>query len=184
MASPGEKLAQSLEALHQLQSQGKEIYRSSDFTRTHQERLLANGFLQKVLQGWYIAARPDGRVGESTSWFTSFWKFSAEYLNERFGTDWCLSAEQSIQLHTGNWTVPRQLLVRSSGGSNKPKELLHGISIFDLRLSVPDKNDIVVLSGMQLMGLPAALISCSPGFYNDHAVEVRAALMMLSLIHI
>jgi fido (protein-threonine AMPylation protein) len=180
MASPGEKLAQSLEALHQLQSQGKDIYRSSDFTRTHQERLLANGFLQKVLQGWYIAARPDERVGESTSWFTSFWKFSAEYLNERFGADWCLSAEQSIQLHTGNWTVPKQLLVRSSGGSNKPKELLHGISIFDLRLSVPDKNDIVVLNGMQLMGLPAALISCSPGFYNDHAVEVRAALMMIS----
>jgi len=179
MAQPREKLAQSLEALRLLQSEGKEIYRSSDFTRTHLERLLDNGFLQKVLQNWYIASRPDERAGESTSWFTSFWKFSAEYLNERFGNDWCLSPEQSLQLHTGNWTVPKQLLVRSPSGSNKPKDLLHGTSIFDLRLNVPDKNDIAVLNGMQVVNLSAALISCSPGFFNENAIEARAALLML-----
>lgn len=144
MAQPREKLAQSLEALRQLQSEGKEIYRSSDFTRTHLERLLKMGFCKKFCRIgiWYIASRPDERAGESTSWFTSFWKFSAEYLNERFGDDWCLSPEQSLQLHTGNWTVPKQLLVRSSGGSNKPKDLLHGTSIFDLRLTVPDIDAI------------------------------------------
>ena len=179
MAQPREKLAQSLEALHKLQGEGGDIYRSGDFTRTHLERLQANGFLQKVLQGWYIASRPDERAGESTSWFTSFWTFCSEYLNERFGDDWCLSPEQSIQLHTGNWTVPKQLLVRSSGGSNKPKTLLHDTSIFDLRLTVPNKEDTVMLNGMRVIKLPAALISCSPGFFNDSAIEVRAALLMV-----
>lgn len=179
MAQPREKLAQSLEALRTLQSEGKDVFRSGDFTRTHLERLQQNGFLQKVLQGWYIASRPDERVGESTSWYTSFWRFCAEYLKERFGNEWCLSPEQSIHLHAGNWTVPRQLLVRAAGGANKPKALLHNTSILDVRLSVP-VDDVESLDGMQVVKLPAAMIACAQGFFVSNPIEVKAALLMLS----
>ena len=179
MAQPQEKLAQSLAALHVLQSSGKDVFRSSDFTRTHLERLQQNGFLQRVLQGWYIASRPGEGAGESTSWFTSFWRFSAEYLKERFGDEWCLSPEQSILLHTGNRTVPRQLLVRAAGGTNKPRMLLHGTSILDLRLSVPTE-DVEPLDGMRVVKLPAAMIACAPGFFVRNPMEAKAALLMLS----
>jgi hypothetical protein len=80
MASPSEKLAQSLEVLRGLQKEGIVAIRSRDLTRTHRERLAQNGFLQEVIKGWYIAARPDEMEGESTAWYNSFWAFCAAYL--------------------------------------------------------------------------------------------------------
>jgi hypothetical protein len=47
MARPPKKLAQSLEALHKLQTEdGAAAIRAKDLPRTHRERLLRNGFLQ------------------------------------------------------------------------------------------------------------------------------------------
>jgi hypothetical protein len=142
--------------------------------------LLKNGFLREVMKGWYIPARPDGPAGESTDWYAAFWPFCAAYLTARFGEDWCLGAEHSIALHTGNWNVPRQLLVRAVRGGNKPTGLLHGTSIFDLRLEVPASRDIQVIEGLRIMRLPAALIACAPGHFAAHPVEMRAALAMIA----
>ncbi len=74
MAKPSEKLAESLEVLHQLQERGMVAIRSGDLTRTHRERLCQNGFLQEVIKGWYIPARPDETTGESTSWYACGWR--------------------------------------------------------------------------------------------------------------
>ena len=66
MSAPSEKLAQSLEMLSKLQSSnGAAAIRSRDLTRTHRERLLANGFLQEVMKGWYIPSRPDEVKGRA-----------------------------------------------------------------------------------------------------------------------
>jgi hypothetical protein len=47
MATPPEKLAQSLEHLQKLQTgDGAAAIRARDLTRTHRERLLRGGFLQ------------------------------------------------------------------------------------------------------------------------------------------
>src|SRR5260370_1430896 len=60
MATPSEKLAESLEVLHKLQNaNGAAAIRARDLTRTHRERLLKNGFLQEVMKGWYIPSRSD-----------------------------------------------------------------------------------------------------------------------------
>jgi hypothetical protein len=96
------------------------------------------------------------------------------------GADWCLSAEQSIAIHSGDWTVPRQLLVRSPKGSNKPTPLLRGTSIFDVRLELPRPEDIETRDGVRFMRLPAALIACAPGQFAAHAIEMRAALAMVT----
>jgi len=180
MATPTEKLARSLAALKTLQDAKAIAIRASDLTRVHRERLVRNGFLREVMKGWYIPVRPDGPAGESTDWYASFWPFCAAYLTERFGEDWCLGAEHSIALHTGNWNVPRQLLVRSTRGGNKPTGLLHDTSIFDVRLEVPADRDIQVLDGLRVMRLPVALIACAPGHFAAHAVEMRAALAMIA----
>ena len=77
MATPQEKLAESLEALRTLQDRGVLAIRAADLSRAHRERLLKNGFLQEVMKGWYIAARPDDAARESTAWYASFWAFCA-----------------------------------------------------------------------------------------------------------
>ena len=60
MATPGEKLAESLEELRKLQVRnGGGAIKTSEITRTHRERLIKNGFLQKVAKGWYFALNPN-----------------------------------------------------------------------------------------------------------------------------
>jgi hypothetical protein len=179
MAAPPEKLAESLADLKALQDQGQAAIRASDMTCTHRERLLKNGFIREVMKGWYVSTRPDEPAGESTSWYASFWPFCAAYLNDRFGDDWCLSPEQSLSLHTGNWTVPKQLLVRARKGGNKPTALLFDTSIFDLRLELPTGQDMEVKDELRLFNLPAALLSCAPSHFATHPVEMRAALAMV-----
>ncbi|MBI3001886.1 MAG: cell filamentation protein Fic, partial [Deltaproteobacteria bacterium] len=59
MATPQEKLAESLEVLRALQDRGVVAIRAADLKRVHRERLFKNGFLQEVMKGWYIATHPD-----------------------------------------------------------------------------------------------------------------------------
>ena len=185
MATASEKLAQSLSVLKGIQDSGKIALRAGDMGRVHRERLLKNGFIQMVMKGWYVSTRPDEAPGESTSWHISFWGFCADYLNFRFRRSWCLSPEQSLSLHTGNWTVPRQLVVRSPRGSNKPTGLLHGTSVLDLRLKLPAEDEITEISGegfkgLRIMALPAALIACAPSLFTVRPLELRLALSMMN----
>src|SRR5215467_4918351 len=130
MATPSEKLAESLEILHGLQNaNGAAAIRARDMTRTHRERLLRHGFLREVIKGWYIPSRPDEVRGESTAWYASFLRFAAVYLETRFGKNWSLSPEQSLSLQAGNWTVHRQ----ARRGTFVPR---------NLALCEPDKNPV------------------------------------------
>lgn len=176
MAKPPEKLAGSLEALAVLQKAGRTAIRSRDLARTDRERLLKNGFLREVMKGWYIAARPDETDGETTTWYASYWGFCADYLSERFGGDWCLSPEQSLLIHAGDWTVPKQLLVRAKSGHNNTTHFLHGTSVIDANLAPPDKKDRAVVNGLQLYAIEPALIAASPNFFTSHPTEARAVL--------
>ena len=102
------------------------------------------------MKGWYVPSRPDEPAGESTFWYASFWQFCVAYLDSRFGKEWSVSPEQSVSLHTGNWTVPRQLLVRAPKGGNKPIGLICDTSIFDVRLDMPPEADRAILNGVAL----------------------------------
>ena len=180
MATPSEKLAESLEILHKLQNtNGAAAIRTRDLTRTHRERLLKNGFLQEIIKGWYIPSRPEEAKGESTAWYASFWRFAAAYLESRFRKNWTLSPEQSLSLHGGNWTVPRQLAVRSPKGTNSVTKLPHGTSVFDLQAALPGPADRTEKDGLNLFSLEVALIETSPRYFLNHGTDVRAALAMI-----
>jgi fido (protein-threonine AMPylation protein) len=177
MASPSDKLAESLDVLHAMQkANGAAAIRARDMTRTHRERLLANGFLREVVKGWYIPTRPDDVKGESTAWYASFWAFAAVYLESRFRKNWSLSPEQSLSLHAGNWTVPRQLVVRALRAGNKVMPLPHGTSLLDLRAALPAASDRQEKEGLRVFSVESALIECSPNYFSNHATDLRTAL--------
>ena len=179
MDSPHEKLAESLEVLRAQQERGIVAFRSADLTRTHRERLVKNGFLLEVMKGWYIHVHPDEVTGESSAWYASFWGFCAAYLKERFGTNWSLSPEQSLLLHVGNMTVPRQMLVRSPKARNKITILPHDTSLFDTRASLPAAGQVSEKDGLLLFSVPAGLVSCGSGFFLQNSTDARAALAMV-----
>ena len=179
MSTPSEKLAASLQILAQLQRQHGGAIRAKDMSRTHRERLLTNGFVLRVMNGWLIPSRPDDVEGESTAWYASYWQFCAVYLRQRFKTQWCLSPEQSLSLHAGNRTVPKQLVVRASRGRNKVTNLPHGTSLLDLRAALPPSQDRQTVEDLQVFSPESALIEASVHFYSNNPTDVRAALLMI-----
>ena len=50
----------------------------------------------------------------------------------------------------------------------------------DVRLNLPDKQDMASKDNIQIMTLPAALVSCAPGYYLNNPLEARAVLSMIS----
>ncbi len=180
MPTPQNKLAESLAILKKLQDKGMIAIHTRNMTRTHRERLIKSQFIKEVMKGWYVPAQPGAPNGESTAWYASFWGFCADYLESRFHDQWCLSPEHSLRIHSGNWNVPGQLLIRTPKGGNKPKSLLHETSIMDVRLELPDRNDMTIKENLRIMTLPASLISCVPGYYSNNVIEARTALSMVS----
>ncbi len=180
MAKPSEKLASSLELLKRIQDQGFVAIRSVQLSRVHRERLIKEGFLQEVMKGWYIPARPEEMRGENTGWYTAFWSFCAEYLNKRFKSRWSLSPEDSVRLHSGNSTIVPQLLVRSPKARNQITKLIHRTSLLEMRAAMPNKSDVFIdQNGLRLFSLPVALINCAEDFYRRNPTEARTALLSI-----
>ena len=177
MAAPNQKLVESLEEIKKLQdNDGIAIIKSDALSRTHRERLLTNGFIKEVIKGWYISSNPSKRKGDTTSWYAGFWKFCSVYLNYRFNNDWCLSPEQSLSLYCENWTIPKQLLVRSPKASNNVTNLIFDTSILDAALTMPKNNEIIEKNGIRIFSLISALIACTPNFFSQNSIDARTAL--------
>jgi Fic/DOC family len=179
MATPGEKLAQSLEILQALQEKGITAIKSSLLSRTHKDRLLKNGFIKEVTKGWYIATPSDEQPGDSTSWYANFWHFCAEYLTDRYGTDYFISPEQSLQIHSGNWTVPAQLIIRTTKKANHATLFPFGTSLWHWELTIPKTAAITTVAGVRVYTLDSALIHCTPSVFLKNPTDVRTGLAMI-----
>jgi hypothetical protein len=180
MATPNEKLAESLDVLKALQQGGRRVFRSGDLGRVHRERLVANGFLQEVMKGWLISSSPSAHEGESIPWYASFWEFCARYCNDRFGEEWYLSPEQSLLLHGERTVIPDQVVVNSPNGTNNAIELLFGTSLYDLKVpAMPATADLVVRDGLRLFSPAAALVRVAESFFRRNPVETQVLLASL-----
>jgi len=180
MATPNEKLAESLDVLKALQEGGRRVFRSDDLSRVHRDRLVENGFLLEVMKGWVISSSPSVRTGDSTPWYASFWEFCARYCNERFGEEWHLSPEQSLWLHGERTVIPDQVVVNSPKGTNNDINLLFGTSLYDLKVSeMPAAADLMVRDGLRLFAPPAALVRVTESFFMRNPVETQVVLASL-----
>src|SRR5690606_18500260 len=179
MATPQEKLAQSLEALKKLQDQGIIAIKTAEISRINRQRLIENGFISQVLPGWYMAVPPDEQKGDTTSWYASYWHFCARYLTERYGDTYCISAEQSLLIHSGNQTIPQQLIIRATKGTNSSTELLHGTSLFTMKSTLPERAEIIEHQGIRMLTLASALVNCSHTLFTRNSTDVRTALAMI-----
>lgn len=182
MVSPNEKLATSLELLKEQQAEHGNVLRSSEFSRTHRERLKKNGFLTDVILGWLIVTRPQDKSHDSTFWYTSFWDFCRRYCHERYGVEWCFSSEQSLLLHAESTHIPKQVIVWTPKGSGNNTALPFDTSLYDLRKDLPSKSDIVTKDGLFVLSVEAALINVPEAFYRSYVMEAQIVLSSLKNI--
>jgi len=181
MATPNEKLAESLDVLKDLQEKSRRVFRSDDLSRVHRERLLAYGFVQEVMKGWLISSSPNARQGDSTPGYASFWEFCSRYCSDRFGEDWYLSAEQSLLLHGEKTVIPQQVVINSPKGTNNKIDLLFGTSLYDLKVAeMPAAADLVTRDGLRLFSPAAALVRVPEGFFARNPVETQVVLASLA----
>jgi hypothetical protein len=176
MANPNEKLAESLEILQRVHEKSGKAIKTDQISRTHRERLVKNKFLSKVTKEWYIINNPNQKDGDTTSWYTSFWKFCKSYLEDRYGKNYCLSAEQSILLHAGSTTIPQQLVVKSSQAPNKTIELLHGTSLYIMKSVTQNEVEIDPVTQLQIQSKEEALINMSPIMFEQNPIEIKTML--------
>ena len=181
MATPNQKLAESLDALKALQEAGRRVFRSDELTRVHRERLLQNGFLQEVMRGWLISSSPSARKGDSTPWYASFWEFCGMYCNDRFGDEWHLSPEQSLFLHAENTVIRTKVVVYSPKGTNNTVKLLFGTSIYDLKQAEMQRAaDLAMRGGLRLFSPAAAVVKVSEAFFLRNPIEAQVVLSRIT----
>jgi Fic family protein len=177
MATLHEKLADALTQLKVLSGGNKRrIFKSGEFDRQHRELLLKNGYLADIINGWVMVTKPDARPGDTVTWYSSYWEFVREYLNERFAKDWILSPETSIPLLAENMNVPQQIVVQSPGASNRPVELLLNTSIFAYRTKQLPPFTPTDKDGLRLYPAAEALAAAVPALWNLSSAEAIAVL--------
>jgi len=181
MATPSERLAASLEVLRELQQNGQHVFQAGQLSRVHRDRLVKNGFLQPVVKGWLMSTSPGARPGDSTAWFASFWEFCAAYCNERFGTDWHLSPEQSLLLHAENTVVPAQATVYSRKGHNNTIALPFRTALYDLKQAkMPPQSQLARRDALRLFTPEAALARVPESFFRHHSLETQVVLARIT----
>ena len=177
MQQSSKKLASSLTALRELQIGGRRVFRSNELSRVHRERLLAAGFVQEAARVWLISSSPSARPGDSTPWYASFWEFCACYCEDRFGTTWYLSPEQSMLVHSENTVIPSQAVISSTKGTNNKIELPFGTSLYDLKAPhLPLASDLTRRDGLRLFVPEAALVRVSATYFAMQPIETRVVL--------
>lgn len=176
MATPHEKLAESLTALQALQKGGRRVFKSKELSRVHRERLLGHGFVQEVMKGWLMSSSPGAQPGDSTPWYASFWEFCARYCDQRFGDGWHLSPEQSLLLLAENTVIPKQVVVYSPKGTNHNLDLLYGTSLYDLKADLPEAGSLTERNGLRLFSPEAALVRLPESFFGRQPIETQVVL--------
>lgn len=181
MAAPNQKLAASLKALQYLQDKkGIVAIQNINLSRTNKERLLKNGFLKEITKGWFIITNPKEKIGDSTSWYINYWKFCGQYLQHKFGKNYCVAAEQSLQIQSGNTKVPHQLIIRAPKASNTIFNLLHSTSIFAMKSSIPKTASTEVKNNVKVMTVVYALVNSTENTFRNNKIALRTVLAQLT----
>lgn len=173
--SLNKKLANALASAKAVSRDG--VLQGSKIKASERVVLDRAGCLIDVLRGWYLLTKPGGE-GSSTAWFGGFWAFLKIYLEHRFGRDgYCLSAEASLDLHAGENTISKQLVVITKKNSNQLLELLHNTSVL---LYTDAKNfpsdSIAKKNGVNVMALPLALVRASPSYFQTKSRNIELLL--------
>jgi hypothetical protein len=179
MATPAENLAASLEALKNLQDKGTVAIKTDMLSRTDRERLLNNGFIKEVFKGWYMSVPPNETAGDTTSWYSNYWEFTGQLLDDKYKDNWAVTPDQSILLLAGNRTIPSQLIVRSPDATNFETRLPHNTSLFHIKSDLPATAEITRLEGVNIFTIATAIIYASPTVFIHNPTDVRTVLLLV-----
>lgn len=154
------------------------VIRSSDLDRQTRERLTAAGYLSEVMRGWYLLTTPAG-TGTSTLWYSNYWDFIREYLKDRFGEDYCLTAESSIDLISGQNIISRQVTIVTKRSSNQVIQLPHDTSMLLYQDAKNFPESIEKENGLNFIPLHEAVCKTQPSYYLNNPLNMEICLKLV-----
>lgn len=176
MAKTGnEKLADALREASAIRSGN--IVCSNNLKAATRTLLVHEGYLKQIVRGWYLfdADISVDKAGESALWYQSIWQFVGQYLQESYGDDYWFNPEASIDIHTANNALPKQLVVFTSEGATKNISLPNDMSLMVIKKS--DKpTHIIEYQGVRVLTLEFALAGLAPAIYRSNPLAVQIAL--------
>jgi hypothetical protein len=177
MPTPQQELAAALQRVRE--KTAGEVVRGPDIAPKDRVLLTKRGFLVPIIKGWYALTTPQAQPGDTTFWHAHFWGFASAYLRFRFGTAYCLSAENSLDLWTGNTQTPNQLIVITGKGGGFKLALPNRTSF----LFYPDRKNLPanteLRQGIQVMPVALALVRVSPSFFRRSSTNAEIALRLV-----
>lgn len=160
-------------------SSNRDVIRSADIDRTTRERLVQAGYLEEVVRGWYLLTNPAGK-GTSTLWFSNYWEFAKQYLENRFGDDgYCLSPESSLNLFSGQGVISNQIIVLTKKTSNQVLNLPHNTSILFYTETKNFPENLIKYEGLNTFPLAEAICRASPNFFIEQSLSAEICLKLI-----
>ncbi len=151
------------------------IVPTADISRHDREILIRTYWLQEITKGWYMLTRPDLAAGDSAAWYANFWDFLRIYLSQNYSKDYCLSAEASLELHTGSTLIPKQIvIIVPKGGTLLQLPYETSILTYADPKNIPE--DRVESNGLQAMPLTYALCKVTPTYFRNNSDNAEIAL--------
>lgn len=173
---------EALDHLHEaIEKKGRiHIVHTSELSRADREILITNHWLEEIIPGWYLVIRPDIAPGDTTAWYANFWDFLRLYLETLYEKNYCLSAENSLDLHIGRAHIPQQVIVVANSGSGRPLKLPFDTSL--LVYADPERLPLqrIDVRGLQVMPFEHALCKVSPSYFLKNKREAEIALQSIS----
>lgn len=154
------------------------ILNSSSITPKERSLLTKNGYLKKIIRSWYLldADLLAENAGESALWFESIWSFIGQYLEEKFGTDYYLSPEASLDLLTGNNALPNQIIAFTKNSTPANVSLPNNMSLLILGTPKKPYQTIYYKDSVFTHSLESALVECAPKIYTSNPISVQLAI--------
>ena len=153
------------------------IVHSKNVKPKQQALLVKNGYLKRVIKGWYLfdADLSVQGAGESALWYESIWSFVGQYMSLRFNNNYWLSAEASLDIHTENNSMPAQIVVFVSGGTEGIIRLPNNMSLL-VTQSKEKPEGLIKYHDINVFPLEAALVKSTPSSFRNNPVSIQVAL--------
>ena len=157
------KVAEALTKMNSVAVDG--IVRGPLMPEVQRRLLREHGWLTEIIKGWYYRSNPLAQAG-STAWLVHFWAFLAQYLESRFGDDYCLASDASLRMQSGLTTVPAQISVIITREDNNLIRLPSGKSIFPMKQAkLPAAREKI--HGVWCMTLESSLAVANAKFFTE-----------------
>ncbi len=171
-----ERLAEALREAHD--AVVNNVVHSQNLSKNNRTLLVQEGYLKQIIKGWYLldADLLAEKAGESALWYESVWAFVGQYIEDKFGTDYWLSPELSLDILTENNALPKQIIAYTPVTSPRNVALPNGMTLLIMSSKKRPYSLIKLNNLVWGHSLESSLMEAAPRIFKSDPLCMQIAL--------